>query len=689
MNKPKSRIKLLVGIFFFFLLIVGSLAGYFLSQQSQDIRQQAFDVSDPELYPCPEEEIRVAGVCKVPATSIPSPAMEPENGEVDFVTYKQCRNLCDGTCEGSNKSICVPKPLEPDLEDVQVELEDEENNEDEKGEKGDRCSIDSCNSGLTCATSPFGNFCVAEDDAGNAELANLEEEEEEAPENSLGYNSESECNSKCDTSCAGPSNRYCLDDDLYITENDYDVCRENGNTHAECGGIVDNVGKEEVIPTPIPTPNLNELADDYVSSTNAVPDYLIPPDFDPDDNLSLTQDPMMRATLEAEYADALEKCEDNHDGLDEDVCKYALDTALAKGVKTRDTCVSYYMINNPNGNVTDVQDQCSSERGRVAIFAGVVAAAPTVVGLAELGPAGIYSYGSNLIAQPIAGAVGSAFNAGLSYLPSAIQPYVAPALVAGLETYGLSQGIKICETNPGSFACAATITGVQFGFLDDGARAYGNIWDQGIDDITRPVSGLPNSPAGWTFGTYGNQIDALAGTKPTEVGGLPIIPYRNADKATLIRLSEDQGVTVFDNVNLRGRSGLADTGGYSISLSSKAKQETVIHETMHAIGAGEQIIGQTTLKESYGNECITCQLTIGWLEESGFPSNSAPVLRQRLYGAFNYNAFRLAEEGASLGGVNNMELFTEFVESYTLGGTDMSLSRTTERALKDIYDIWN
>ncbi|MBU0578550.1 hypothetical protein KKE34_03360, partial [Patescibacteria group bacterium] len=51
-----------------------------------------------------------------------------------------------------------------------------------------------------------------------------------------------------------------------------------------------------------------------------------------------------------------------------------------------------------------------------------------------------------------------------------------------------NQGIQACQADPGSFACAGFITGVQMGVLDDVAQAADDVITQGYDDAGRYVN---------------------------------------------------------------------------------------------------------------------------------------------------------------------------------------------------------
>lgn len=257
----------------------------------------------------------------------------------------------------------------------------------------------------------------------------------------------------------------------------------------------------------------------------------------PNDPLSLTQDPMMAATLNQKIQDCLNK----------DFSQTQCTQAFQEAANTKDTCVAFYLLENPNANLNQTQDRCNQERTNAAMTAvaayGALNTLPSVANTAgsvwSTAGTTVTSSGLPGLLQTIANlpnaAIVMAQNAlaGSSILRTA-------AAVATLSQFPAS--IIACQTyGADSPACQYAAMGITAGYFSDvigseqalqsSAQQVKTVAQQGLNELSYALSSaksilnLPNAdnPAGWTLGTYGGQTilpssnlavtnNALAGT---------------------------------------------------------------------------------------------------------------------------------------------------------------------------------
>lgn len=245
MKRTNDKKKLIVSFIILVTFVVGIFASFFLLNSNQDLRQQA----DSGAYSTGSgDDPTVASSVDEPATGEfgwnyttgqAATIDDWSNTDVEIAgTYVQCnggeckryvvniqathdaleaysedRKKENGSCSQNLGGFCVAweedKPSS--IERVAETGTEEEKNKTEESNEGSRCTQSaSCTGGTVCAYSPYGAFCVKQDDAGAAEI--LEETEtlgEKAPTNSLGYSSSMECVTRCGTTCGGPGGKYC------------------------------------------------------------------------------------------------------------------------------------------------------------------------------------------------------------------------------------------------------------------------------------------------------------------------------------------------------------------------------------------------------------------------------------------------------------------------------------------------
>jgi hypothetical protein len=223
-TKNKLNKKTIFGLVGLFILVVGGVAALMLGDISQDLRQQA----DGGAYTTVSESENEPGNAEFGwnyETGKASTAADWSNTDIQIAgTYVHCQ---EGEC---NRHV-IDLPATKKAFQAYVESHAQED--------------------ATC-TQKISGACVAWKP--NPKPTALPEV---IPAGSTKFNSSSECASSCDGACGGSGGKYCLPvvaadntSQNLITRADYNECIKSGNTPAECGTILENLG--EVEPTARP-----------------------------------------------------------------------------------------------------------------------------------------------------------------------------------------------------------------------------------------------------------------------------------------------------------------------------------------------------------------------------------------------------------------------------------------------------
>ncbi|MBT4652501.1 MAG: hypothetical protein HN981_04470 [Candidatus Pacebacteria bacterium] len=239
-NRKKNRKKLIAPLLILVIFIVGIAASFILLNSSQDLRQQAdsgaYSTTDPTVATSVDEpntgefgwnyttgqaattddwantDVEIAGTyiqcnggeCKRYVVNIQATHDALE-------AYSEARKKENGKCSQALGGFCVAWEEDKSSETEQVAETEEKTDDSGESNEGSRCTqSSSCSGGTVCAYSPYGAFCVNQEDAGAAEiLAETEILGEDVPTNSLGYSSSMECVTRCGSVCGGPGGKYC------------------------------------------------------------------------------------------------------------------------------------------------------------------------------------------------------------------------------------------------------------------------------------------------------------------------------------------------------------------------------------------------------------------------------------------------------------------------------------------------